>query len=162
MDYKLYAFDYDDTIDLKNVNEIYKKEYFSKMFYTFKLLKEKEKKLVVISYNSNLINNLKNLNIYHYFDYFYSPKIVSNKEYCKNKNLHKENVVLLYNRVAICEDKGLILEKILKELHIQPKDAIFFDDNSYNIKSVNKIGVKSVLVDPTIGMSFEFFNENQT
>lgn len=157
--YKLFVFDYDDTIDLRKATQTYRKEYFLKLVNHFKFLKEKGKKLAIISYNSNLTNNLKNVNIYQYFDYIYSPLIIPLDEYynVENKKFHNERVVMLRNRVIVYEDKGKVLGRILEKLKIDKKEAIFFDDISYNIKSVNKIGVEAILVDPIIGISFDTY-----
>ena len=127
---KLYVFDLDNTLYLWNVDEDYKRDYECKLINFLDKLKSENIILTIASHNRTPRHYLRKMSICSYFDYIIG-------EHPRNKYT-------------------MILE-ILKNVNetIKKENIVFFDDSDYNIKDCETNGIKSIKIDPNIGINFE-------
>ena len=126
MSKKLYIFDFDDTIFLRNVSKIEKKVsqiFINEILYK---LKSNNKILAIASHNVGVVEKLKELGIYKLFDIIVADEYPANKAY--------------------------MVDEILLRTQTKISDAIFFDDLQENISNVSKYGVHSVYIDDIYGI----------
>lgn len=125
---KVYIFDLDDTLYLRNVSDEYKKIYEYELIKFLNKLKNNNKILAIASHNISPRYFLRKMNIDTYFDYIIG-------EYPRKKS-------------------DMIVE-ILKNVNKVKEDVIFFDDLSYNILECKENGIKSIKIDPKNGIEFK-------
>jgi FMN phosphatase YigB (HAD superfamily) len=161
--YDLYIFDLDDTILLHSSNKEYREKYERKVISFLETLQKRGKKLALVTYNTNPRFYLEELGIYHLFSYIYTPYITSFDNYKSEsfdiKQLDDSTVWIRRGGkgsfVTICKNKHVIIKELLDNLSIPNHKAIFFDDHKLHITSVEKLGVKSILSDPLLGIPFD-------
>ena len=148
---KIFIFDLDDTLFLHKVPECFRNEYHKKVAEFLKNLKANDKLICLVTYNINpkrLLNDLIYL-----FDYIYSPELLSFHEYSKAELKFKDCTPWICNgQVSLCRDKAIVIKEILSKFNCSYYQAIFFDDNPNHIKSVQQIGIETVLVNPLKGI----------
>lgn len=159
---KLYIFDLDDTILLRNVQDtMYKEKYEKELRERLKDLKKKNKKLAIATYNSKPENVLIQLRILHLFDYIYQPTELPFDKYKSNvRDLRNATVWTIGNHVKICWKKNIMVEKIMKNLKCSKEETIYFDDYINNVYDVEKLGVKTIHVNKTIGIPLNLLNSS--
>ena len=65
-----------------------------------------------------------------------------------------ENLDLLFDKVFLSYQMGMwkpdveIYHSVLKQINLQPHEALFLDDNLKNIESAKAIGMQTILVEP--------------
>jgi predicted HAD superfamily phosphohydrolase YqeG len=152
----VFIFDLDDTISLNRVTPSYKQEYEFKIKYFLEYLKEKNKKLIIVSHNYDPKEVLERKSWLHYFDHIEGPKIISETENLNNY-MHKDVLTHVYYNftISICENKGYMIKNVLNKLNLQKEEAVFFDDALCHVNSVNLIGVQSILVNRNKGIMTE-------
>ncbi len=156
MSKEMYIFDLDDTLILKN-NEEYKINIVEKI----KQLKKFGKKISLVTFNSYPDEWINSNEIE--FDYVYKPDMININEeetYMKGKNKFEFIIWVIGNQKKICRNKSKVIEEMLEKFKIDPNNAIFFDDYYRNIESVSKIGVESILVNPSVGIPYKYLNLN--
>ena len=139
-DYKLFVFDLDYTLYLHSTSK-YADEYHLKIKNFLEYLKNNNKHLYIATHNLLPMKLLKKLQIEELFNGIIketkdvNPRDHSVKDYTSKKDMLLE-----------------ILNKIENQ-HYTNDDVIFFDDNPYNITEVNKIGIRSILVNESSGIN---------
>ena len=129
IDKRLHIFDYDHTLYISSTYEK-RLTYKNYIINTIRDLKQKGKLIAMASHNINADK-------YVYREY---PEIYN----CFD--------------VFVCDypiDKKFMVSFILDHLDCKPNEAIFYDDRTYNIESVEKLGVFCYLVNKTTGIKFE-------
>jgi predicted phosphatase len=129
LDKRLHIFDYDETLYINSSHEN-KRTYNHYIIKKILELKSQDKLIAMASHNiyAKSLFHSRYPEIYHCFDMF------------------------------VCEypkDKDIMVSSILEKLNCTPDEAIFYDDRTYNIDLVGKLGVFCYLVDETIGIKFE-------
>lgn len=159
---KLYIFDLDDTILLRNVNDInYKEKYEKELREMLKNLKKKNKKLAIATYNSEPEKILIQLRILHLFDYIIRPTELTYNQYVSSiRNVRNATVWTIGNNVKICWKKNIMVENIMKNLKCSNDETIFFDDYINNVYDVEKIGVKTIHVNKNVGIPLSLLNSS--
>lgn len=157
---KLYIFDLDDTISLREIeNTKYKKEYEEKLKEKLKTLKKNNIKLAIATYNSRPETILTELRILHLFDIIYKPTELLYDEYISNYRNIKNATVWIMGQIAkICWNKGIMVETIMKDLKCSKDETIYFDDYINNVYDVKKLGVRSVYVNKKVGIPLHLLN----
>ena len=131
-DYKIFVFDLDNTLYLHNADYNYSLTYHKKVNKFLTYLKANGKILYIATHNKDPEIYLKKLDIKHLFNgVIYEHK---------NVNPHKKDMI-----------RQILNEKMSYTI----SDILFFDDHNFNIKEVSSIGVKSILVEPLIGVNFD-------
>ena len=129
---KVYIFDLDNTLYLREVDPDYKIIYEYELIIFLNNLKKNNKILAIASHNTIPRYYLEKINICNYFDY----------------------IIGEYPRSKYC-----MIEEILKNIKIDKcitkNDVIFFDDLNSNIKNCQENGIKSIKVDPKKGIEFQ-------
>lgn len=129
LDKRLHIFDYDETL---YINSTYENKIIYKHYIINKIrdLKQRGKLIAMASHNidAEYYFHSRYPEIYNCFDMFV----------CKYPM-----------------NKDLMVSSILEKLNCTPDEAIFYDDRTYNIDLVEKLGVFCYLVDETKGINFE-------
>lgn len=140
-DYKIFVFDLDDTLYLHNVSREYSSIYHKKVKNFLNYLKDNNKLLYMATHNLYPDALLFSINISpSFFDgiiketKYINPITDTIKDYTSKKDM--------------------ILEILKNHKDLTKDDVIFFDDNIYNIKQVESIGVKSIYIDENKGIIF--------
>lgn len=129
--YNLFIFDLDDTLYLRsNYNYDYVNEYKLKLKSFLKYLKTQNKILTIASHNRKPHFFLQEIEILEFFDYIIG-------EYPRNK--------------------ACMVKSLLELTNCTHSEAIFFDDLINNVKDVEDIGVKSILICDYDGINFDIF-----
>ena len=141
-DYKIFVFDLDDTLYLRNVDKNYAKVYHKKVKNLLVYLKDNDKILYIATHNFNPNKYLDRINI--------SPLLFDGiiKE-------TKDVNPTLNNIIDYTSKKDMILQILDEQTSLTKDDMIFFDDHYYNIKEVNSIDVKSIYIDENRGINFD-------
>lgn len=134
LDYKIFVFDLDNTIILHKVDIHYASKYKSKIVKFLVSLKNKGKFIYIASHNREPDEVLYNHNIPLYL---FDGIIGENRMLSKHINKIEEYT----------SKKDMILEVLSKHKNLSKDDLVFFDDIVYNIKQVESINVRSILVD---------------
>lgn len=136
--YKVFVFDLDDTLYLHKVNINYKEKYDEKVRAFLKELKAKNKILCILTHNRRPMMYLKSMKIDKFFD-----KIVF------------ETKDIFDKCITNYTPKNEMISIIIKEFKCNLNEIIFFDDNDYNIKQIESMGIESVKVSPKHGIYLE-------
>ncbi len=134
-DYKIFVFDLDSTLYLRDINNISRNKYHKDIKKFLELLKSKDKIICLATHNSYPFNALKEIKIYKLFN------IILYQEYHDN----------LYS-IEHYTNKRYMLNKISELTNSSMNEIIFFDDSEYNIKQVEELGIKSIHVNKRSGI----------
>lgn len=138
-DYKIFVFDLDYTLYLHTSTK-YADCYHLKIRNWLEYLKDNNKHLYIATHHSSPTSIIEELKI---------EKLI-NCVLKETKDIDKSYSISDYT-----SKKGMI-EEILNKTenkNYTTDDVVFFDDNPYNIHEVNKINVKSILVDGLKGIN---------
>lgn len=138
-DYKIFVFDLDYTLYLHSPDK-YSEEYHVKVKNFLLYLKDNNKLLYVATHNKAPEYYLDKMNITTLFNGII--KETKNVSPCRN------------NIDEYTSKKDMIIEILNDNKNMNLDDVIFFDDHIYNIQQVNSIGVKSIFVNPLLGIKF--------
>lgn len=72
--------------------------------------------------------------------------------------LEQKNVHPSLNSIHEYTGKDEMINELISKIGCTNKEIIFFDDANYNIKKVESIGVKSILVSDQTGIDFSKLN----
>jgi len=142
IDYKVHVFDLDNTLYLHTCIKNYTENYHKKIKEFLEKLKEMGKKLYIASHNKNPNHYLDILGIRDLFD----GVIFEQKDVCPS-----------INSITEYTSKADMLYDIIKCENCNISDVVFFDDAEYNINIVNDIGIKSIKVNPLLGLQVGIF-----
>lgn len=133
-DYDLFIFDYDATLYILDTDAFKQESYKNKIYDFLYNLKQQGKKLGIASHNVSVHQFIKNSS---YLNEFFDNELIFG-EYPINKSF--------------------LVSAIMHRCKCKKEKTIFFDDRLTNILHVQDYGVKSVLVDPYMGINFDQFN----
>jgi HAD superfamily phosphatase (TIGR01681 family) len=139
--YKIFVFDLDNTLYLHKANFNYKEEYDEKVRTFLKELKMKNKILCILTHNRKPMMYLESMKIESFFDKI----IFETRNICG----------LSANYISNYTPKDEMISIIIEEFKCNLNEIIFFDDNSYNIKQIESIGIESIKVSPKDGICLE-------
>jgi HAD superfamily phosphatase (TIGR01681 family) len=141
IDYKIFVFDLDDTLVLHKAEKPYALEYKSRMIKFLVSLKKQGKFIYIVSHNREPDEVLyyNNIPLYLFDDILGETKLLS-----KHVNKIEEYT----------SKKDMVIKILNRHKDLAKDDLVFFDDHKYNIKQVESINVKSILVDKYIGIIF--------
>lgn len=142
-DYKVFVFDLDNTLYLHGADEMYKQIYHEQVKVFLQNLKNNGKILCIATHNKNPTIYLDILKITSLFHYIISEQ----------KNVHPS-----LNSIHEYTGKDEMINELISKIGCTNKEIIFFDDANYNIKKVESIGVKSILVSDQTGIDFTKLN----
>ena len=138
--YKVYVFDLDDTLYLHNADSVYKNEYHKRVKVFLEELKNQDKILCIATHNRTPNHYLERLEIKELFD-----EIIY-----EHKNVHP-----WYNCITEYTSKKDMLNNIIEKFDCNTDEIIFFDDNNYNIKEIQTLGIRSIKVSAKDGVNIE-------
>jgi FMN phosphatase YigB (HAD superfamily) len=133
-DYDLFIFDYDATLYILDTDAFKQESYKNRLYDFLYNLKQQGKKLSIASHNVSVHQCIKNAT--HLNEFFENEFIFG--EYPINKSF--------------------LVSAIIHKSNCKKEKTIFFDDLLTNILHVQEYGVKSVLIDPYMGIDFEQFD----
>lgn len=142
-DYKVFVFDLDSTLYLHYADEMYKQIYHEQVKVFLQNLKNNGKILCIATHNKNPTIYLDMLKITSLFHYIISEQ--------KNVNSYS-------NSIHEYTGKDEMINELISKIGCTNEEIIFFDDIKYNIKKVESIGVKSILVSDQTGIDFTKLN----
>ncbi len=144
-----------DTAYAKSITaEIPKKEAIKKLSNNLKVSEKKLKQLYIKSYQSHFKENkqlfkqvkkLKKLG--------YKTAILSDQWYLSQEALMPKSSYNIFDKVIVSCDPKIKMRKpnseiyklTLKKLNIKPNQALFIDNQEWNTKPAEKIGIKTIL-----------------
>jgi HAD superfamily phosphatase (TIGR01681 family) len=145
-DYKVFVFDLDNTLYLHNADVMHTQIYHEQVKVFLQNLKNDGKILCIATHNKNPIVYLDRIKITSLFHYIISEQ----------KNVHPS-----LNRIDDYTGKDEMINELISKIGCTNEEILFFDDANYNIKKVESIGVKSILVSAQTGIDFTKLNIGQ-
>jgi HAD superfamily phosphatase (TIGR01681 family) len=141
IDYKIFVFDLDDTLVLHKVNRKYSLDYNRKIRKFLSYLKNQGKYLYIASHNRepDEVLDKNGISLSYFHDILGETKLLSK---------HVNKIEEYTNK------KDMIIEILNRHRNLSKDDVVFFDDRVYNIKQVESINVKCILVDKYTGLVF--------
>ena len=135
---KVYVFDLDDTLYMHIMHKPL--DYHKKVKKFMKKIKDTGKKIAIATHNLRPESLLSQLDIKDLIDVVIKETRPVNSW---------DNTIDEYT------PKSDMLREIMSILKCKKKHMLFFDDSPYNIKKVRDFKVKSILVNPVLGIDFE-------
>lgn len=145
-DYKVFVFDLDNTLYLHNADVMHTQIYHEQVKVFLQNLKNDGKILCIATHNKNPIVYLDMIKITSLFHYIISEQ---------------KNVYPSLNRIDEYTGKDEMINELISKIGCTNEEILFFDDANYNIKKVESIGVKSILVSDQTGIDFTKLNIGQ-
>jgi len=142
-DYKVFVFDLDNTLYLHNADVMHTQIYHEQVKVFLQNLKNDGKILCIATHNKNPTIYLDMINITSFFHYIISEQ---------------KNVCPSLNTIDEYTDKDIMINELISKIGCTNEEILFFDDANYNIKKVESIGVKSILVSDQTGIDFTKLN----
>lgn len=151
-DKELYIFDYDDTLRLHTIREQERQLYESKLFNFLTNLKQKNKKIYLVSYNIRPFQSCFTKSFNERFQAFFDGLVYPQPIHYTQFKGTKHSYTSVGSNYYIYNPKHLDILDIAKK-HDVPKDKIvFFDDNIEQIKLAKEAGIPSIHVSIKFGI----------
>lgn len=143
--YKVFVFDLDNTLYMHSCNRIHREIYHEQVKIFLQNLKNLGKILCIATHNTGPFYYLENLKIKELFHHIILEK----------KPLHSD-----FNTIDQYTGKDEMINELIGKIGCTKEEIIFFDDSLYNIKKVESIGIKSILVSDQTGIEFTKLSKN--
>lgn len=152
---KMILFDLDDTlITLDNDSKISTKEYKENLINFLRKLKNSGKILGIVSWNKDPFKRME-LDIPDIIPFFekeniLGPTKIKDDELYKYKNTY----TIFHDCIVMYVNKYEMIKCLTDKYNLSFEDVVYFDDNQVHINKCMEQGIKSILVDPKLGINF--------